>query len=68
MDGKGRATYNAHIERWLRTIEQKYIYLNPAKNDLDLNQGIDRFVSHYNARKHQDAGRKKPMNLYLNTA
>lgn len=68
MDGKGRATDNAHIERWFRTIKQKYIYLNPEKNGLDLYQGIDRFVSHYNARKHQGIGRKKPMNLYLNAA
>lgn len=31
MDGKGRATDNAYIERWFRTIKQKYIYLNPEK-------------------------------------
>jgi len=36
MDGKGRAIDNACIERWFRTIKQKYIYLNPAKNGLDL--------------------------------
>lgn len=68
MDGKGRATDNAHIERWFRTIKQKYIYLNPEKNGLDLYQGIDRFVRHYNARKHQGIDRKKPMTLYLNAA
>jgi putative transposase len=68
MDGKGRATHNAHIERWFRTIKQKYVYLNPEKNGLDLYQGINRFVNHYNSRKHQGIDRKKPMNLYLNTA
>ncbi|WP_353719500.1 integrase core domain-containing protein [Dyadobacter sp. 676] len=68
MDGKGRATDNAHIERWFRTIKQKYVYLNPEKNGLDLYQGIARFVQHYNCRKHQGIGRRKPMNLYLNAA
>lgn len=68
MDGKGRATDNAHIERWFRTIKQKYIYLNPEKNGLDLYQGIDRFVKQYNCRKHQGISRKKPVNLYLNAA
>lgn len=68
MDGKGRATDNAFIERWFRTIKQKYIYLNPEKNGLDLYQGITRFVKRYNFRKHQGIGRKKPVNLYLNAA
>lgn len=40
MDGKGRATDNAFIERWFRTIKQKYIYLHPAENGLELYQGI----------------------------
>lgn len=68
MDGKGRATDNAYIERWFRTIKQKYIYLNPEKNGLDLYQGVARFVQHYNCRKHQGIGRRKPTNLYLNAA
>ncbi|KAA6438820.1 IS3 family transposase [Dyadobacter flavalbus] len=68
MDGKGRATDNAFIERWFRTIKQKYIYLNPEKNGLDLYQGIDRFVKLYNSRRHQGIDRKKPVNLYLNAA
>jgi putative transposase len=68
MDGKGRATDNAFIERWFRTIKQKHIYLNPAKDGLDLYQGIDTFVKKYNKRKHQGIERKKPINLYLNAA
>ena len=68
MDGKGRATDNAFIERWFRTIKQKYIYLNPAKNGLDLYQGINQFVEKYNARKHQGIGRTKPMSLYVSAA
>ena len=44
MDGKGRATDNAFIERWFRTIKLKHIYLNPAGNGLELHQGIDTFI------------------------
>jgi len=40
MDGKGRATNNAFIERWFRTIKQKYIYLNPPQTGLSLFHGI----------------------------
>ncbi|MCH2449445.1 MAG: DDE-type integrase/transposase/recombinase, partial [Gracilimonas sp.] len=68
MDGKGRATDNAFIERWFRTIKQKYIYLNPAGNGLELYQGIDTFVKKYNHRRHQGIDRRKPVDLYLNAA
>ncbi len=33
MDGKGRALDNIYIERFWRTLKQRYVYLNPA-NDL----------------------------------
>ena len=68
MDGKGRATDNAFIERWFRTIKQKHIYLNPAGNGLELYQGIDTFVQKYNQRRHQGIERRKPIDLYLNAA
>lgn len=68
MDGKGRATDNAFIERWFRTIKQKHIYLNPAGNGLELYQGIDRFIKKYNQRRHQGIDRRKPIDLYLNAA
>lgn len=68
MDGKGRATDNAFIERWFRTIKQKHIYLHPASNGLELYQGIDTFVKKYNQRRHQGIERRKPIDLYLNAA
>lgn len=68
MDGKGRATDNAFIERWFRTIKQKHIYLNPAQNGLELYEGIDSFVDKYNHRRHQGIGRRKPVDLYRNAA
>ena len=68
MDGKGRATDNAFIERWFRTLKQKHIYLYPAKNGLELHHGVDRFVQKYNATRHQGLEGKKPMELYSNAA
>lgn len=68
MDGKGRATDNAFIERFFRTIKQKHIYLNQAENGLDLHQGVARFVEKYNNRKHQGIGRIKPIQRYKNVA
>jgi putative transposase len=68
MDGKGRATDNAFIERWFRTIKQKHIYLNPAGNGLELYEGINIFVQKYNRRRHQGIDRRKPIDLYKNAA
>ncbi len=68
MDGKGRATDNAFIERWFRTIKQKHIYLHPAKKGLELYQGVAKFVKKYNARPHQGIDRKRPDQLYLKAA
>lgn len=67
MDGKGRATDNAFIERWFRTLKHRHIYLNPAENGWELYQGIDTFVKKYNRRKHQGIDRRKPIELYLGT-
>lgn len=68
MDGKGRATDNAFIERWFRTIKQKHIYLHPADNGLELYQGVAKFVHKYNVRPHQGIARKRPDQLYLQAA
>ena len=67
MDGKGRATDNAFIERWFRTLKHRHIYLNPAENGWELYQGIDTFVKKYNRRRHQGIDRKKPIELYFET-
>jgi putative transposase len=53
MDGKGRAIDNIFIERFWRTLKQRYVYLNPANDGLELHQGIDTFMVKYNNRRHQ---------------
>jgi putative transposase len=68
MDGRGRATDNAFIERFFRTIKQKHIYLRPAKDGLELHQGIATFMEKYNRRRHQGIDRKKPCDLYRKAA
>jgi putative transposase len=65
MDGKGRATDNAFIERWFRSLKYRHIYLNPADNGWDLYQGIEKFVMKYNRKSHQGIMRQKPENLYF---
>jgi len=69
MDGKGRATDNAFIERFFRTLKQKHVYLNPASNGLQLYKGIEQFIKKYNNnRRHQGIGRRKPVELYPQAA
>ncbi|MFN2424792.1 MAG: IS3 family transposase, partial [Cryomorphaceae bacterium] len=43
MDGKGRATDNAFIERFFRTLKWRHIYLHPANSGLELYTGVARF-------------------------
>jgi putative transposase len=68
MDGKGRATDNAIIERFFRTLKWKHVYLYPAADGLELYRGIETFVEKYNQRRHQGIGRRKPADLYQQAA
>ena len=68
MDGKGRATDNAYIERFWGTLKREYVYLHPADDGLVLYDGIKTFIEKYNNRFHQGINREKPINLYLKAA
>jgi len=68
MDGKGRATDNAFIERWFRTLKWKQIYLYPASNGIDLYTGVASFVHKYNRTRHGGIMRMKPLELYSQVA
>ena len=68
MDGKGRAIDNIFIERFWRTIKQRYVYLNPANDGLELYHGIDTFMIKYNNRRHQGIGRIAPNRKYETAA
>jgi putative transposase len=40
MDGKGRATDNAFIERLWRTLKYEHVYVKPAENGKELFEGL----------------------------
>ena len=51
MDGKGRATDNAIVERFFRTIKQECIYLKPSTTVKELTTEIADFIDYYNQRR-----------------
>lgn len=66
MDGKGRATDNAFIERLWRRVKYDYVYLNPADNGIELYDGLKQYFHEYNFMEtHQGIERKVPVELYL---
>jgi len=66
MDGKGRATDNAFIERFWRTIKQEHIYIKPANGGFELRKGIEEFIHFYNEKRiHSSLGYSNPNAVYL---
>jgi putative transposase len=64
-DGRGRATDNAFIERFWRTVKWEHIYLNPADNGHHLHQQLHAYFAYYNQRRpHQSLGGQTPANIY----
>jgi putative transposase len=57
MDGKGRATDNAWIERFWKNIKYNPIYLNPCDTGLELYDGPQAHIEHYHSKKHQGTRR-----------
>ena len=69
MDGKGRATDNAFIERLWRNIKYEKLYLNPPKDGLDLYLLVQEYFNYYNhERRHQSLNYQIPAQLYENAA
>lgn len=52
MDGKGRATDNAWIERFWKTMKYEYIYLNPCDTGLELFGGVQAHIEYYHNKTH----------------
>lgn len=53
MDGKGRATDNAYIERFWRSIKYECIYINPTSDVIELERLIRNYISYYNDQLRQ---------------
>ena len=65
MDGKGRATDNAFIERLWRNIKQEKIYPNAYEDGTSLWMGIVEYFNFYNLeRLHQSLDYKTPEEIY----
>lgn len=65
MDGKGRATDNAYIERFWRTLKYEHVYLKPTEDTIELYHGIQRFIKWYNVeRRHTSLGNLRPKEVY----
>jgi len=66
MDGKGRATDNAFIERLWRSVKYEKIYLNPPTDGLDLYEKLKDYIDYYNdERRHSSIDDNRPRDLYL---
>lgn len=69
MDGKGRATDNAFIERFFRTIKHDRLYLNPSRDGHELFTECEDFINYYNHRRsHSSLGRIAPAKVYKKAA
>jgi len=58
MDGKGRATDNAWIERFWKSLKNDYIYLNPSDDGIQLYQGVRQHIDYYHKKTHHTTKQK----------
>jgi putative transposase len=67
MDGKGRATDNAFIERFWRTIKYERLYLIAPQDGNHLFHLINDFIKEYNySRRHSSINDYHPAFLFVN--
>lgn len=65
MDGKGRATDNAFIERLWRSVKYEKIYLNPPEDGLHLFEMLADYFHYYNnERRHQSIDNETPNSVF----
>lgn len=65
MDGRGRWMDNVFIERLWRSIKYEDIYLKEYATVAALEQGVDRWMRHYNTwRPHQALANRTPEEVY----
>ncbi|MCR9290465.1 MAG: integrase core domain-containing protein [Bacteroidetes bacterium] len=66
MDGVGRATDNAFIERLWRTVKYENVRFSEYTDGLKLIRGMDDYFPKYNNRRHSSLNRKRPKEVYEN--
>lgn len=68
MDGKGRATDNAFVERLWRSVKYEQIYLSPPVDGMDLELKLIEYFTFYNhERRHSSIGKETPERLFKNS-
>jgi putative transposase len=66
MDGKGRATDNAYIERFFRSIKYEKLYLNESADGKKLFEMCKTYIRFYNEQRgHSSIGDTTPSRVYL---
>ena len=66
MDGKGRATDNAYIERLWRSVKYEKIYIEPPTDGIDLYLKIKDYMYYYNnKRRHSKIADQVPRTQYF---
>lgn len=66
MDGKGRATDNAFIERLWRTVKYENVRFENYQNGTDMTFGMEDFFTEYNTqRRHSSLGDETPEKIHL---
>lgn len=66
MDGKGRATDNAFIERLWRSVKYEKLYLNPPNDGMDLYLKLVEYFNYYNnERRHESLDDETPGSIHL---
>ena len=69
MDGKGRATDNAFIERLWRSVKYEKIYLSPPRDGLELFLLLAEYFDYYNReRRHESIDYDRPIDIFKKAA
>lgn len=69
MDGKGRATDNAFIERLWRNVKYEKLHLTPPTDGMDLYLQLAEYFNYYNhKRRHEALEYDRPADKYLSAA
>jgi putative transposase len=68
MDGKGRATDNAFVERLWRTVKYEDVRFKSYQNAVEMVTGMDHFFEDYNGdRRHSSLENQTPKEVYYGT-
>ena len=66
MDGKGRATDNAFIERLWRSVKYEKIYIHPPTDGVDLYHKVQEYMYYYNNEiRHSGINDRVPATQYV---